>query len=176
MIAIPLWKRTHRLHDTLLVSLTTAMEYPHPCRSCAPARSRSRYVVAPMSSSCLKVSSREYVSCLRGRTRNHETPDAGSLRASSMIQARTSCSRMTVRPWRSRSAISRFACRTICTASFRFSLASSRVAPCVLAPGNSSTKPIHMAPCCSKTAVNFSMKGLYTKFDGFSTPRMAAAL
>src|SRR5436190_13050302 len=48
-------------------------------------------------------------------------------------------SRTTSAPRNDSSANSRFACKTIATASFKFARASSSVAPCVFAPGNSST-------------------------------------
>ena len=50
-------------------------------------------------------------------------------------------SRMTSCPWIVSSARVRLASRTSSTAFARFARASSSVAPCVLAPGSSSTKP-----------------------------------
>jgi hypothetical protein len=52
-------------------------------------------------------------------------------------------------------ANSRLASRTIATASWRFARASSSVAPCVLAPGSSSTKPMYPSGTWRKTAVNW---------------------
>src|SRR5437870_2197241 len=64
----------------------------------------------------------------------------------------TSFSLITVRPAMSFSACARLASRTSATASLKFSRASSMVLPCVLAPGSSSTNPIHLSPSCSSSA------------------------
>src|SRR5207253_5083052 len=75
----------------------------------------------------------------------------------------TRFSLITVRPAMSFSACARLASRTSATASFKFSRASSMVVLCVLAPGSSSTNPIHLSPSCSNTAVKwFSMHALVT--------------
>jgi hypothetical protein len=64
-------------------------------------------------------------------------------------------SRMTERPPISCSAASRLASRINATASARFSRASSRVSPCVFAPGNSSTKAMYPPSSAGwNTAVN----------------------
>ena len=49
----------------------------------------------------------------------------------------------------------RFASSTSSTASFKLCLTSSKVSPCVLAPGSSSTKPIYPSGTFWKTAVSF---------------------
>src|SRR2546425_7304546 len=67
----------------------------------------------------------------------------------------TNGSRITLRPLSASSASTRFASRTISTASCRFDRASSIVAPCVFAPGNSSTNAMYPSGTFSNTAVNF---------------------
>lgn len=57
-----------------------------------------------------------------------------------------------------RRAMSRFASKTMRRASLRFSRASSRVAPCVLTPGISSTYAAHHFPDFFMTAVSIAAK------------------
>jgi hypothetical protein len=57
------------------------------------------------------------------------------------------------------SARAGFASRTSCAASFRFARTSFRVAPCVLAPGSSSMKPMYPSGTFRNTAVSWSCTG-----------------
>lgn len=76
-------------------------------------------------------------------------------RLASFHAARISrASRITSLSRTKRRASSRLASMTNLTASFKFRRASGSVRPWVLAPGSSSTNPIHHLPSFSKTAVN----------------------
>ena len=77
---------------------------------------------------------------------------------------RSNGSRVTVCPASACSASSRFAANTSSTASRRLALASSRVAPCVLAPGNSSIDAMYPSGTGMNTAVSFTIDSLWTAF------------
>src|SRR6185369_1153434 len=70
------------------------------------------------------------------------------------VGGRANDSRMTSEPSMACSAKARFASRTRATASFKFSRASSRVSPCVFAPGSSSMKATYPSGTFMKTAVS----------------------